>query len=169
MIKRTRLGVMVPLIILTLLSPVKADQQYREGKPPVLTTTISSPLGHIIVDGPTGIKGDIPSFSRGTQMSWKNVTIRATGYTTAADECGNSDGITSSGVKAYYGSCAAPSCIPFGTIFFVEGIGYLVVEDRGGAINMNGSVIHLDILCSTKKEARALGNRLLPGRMLLEP
>jgi len=41
---------------------------------------------------------------------------------------------TASGVAPYDGVIAAPQGIPFGTIMYIEGVGYSIVEDRGGAI-----------------------------------
>ena len=44
-------------------------------------------------------------------------------------------GITASGVRARHGTIAADTSIfPFGTIMYIPGYGYGVVEDRGGAI-----------------------------------
>lgn len=44
-------------------------------------------------------------------------------------------GITASGKPAKKGSIAADTSIfPFGTVMYIPGYGYGVVEDRGGAI-----------------------------------
>lgn len=56
-----------------------------------------------------------------------------TGYTPGCEHCcGNTEGITASGVEAIPGYSAATSPdIPFGTTLYIEGYGYYVVEDRG--------------------------------------
>ena len=56
-----------------------------------------------------------------------------TGYTPGCEHCcGNTEGITASGVEAIPGySVATSPDIPFGTTLYIEGYGYYVVEDRG--------------------------------------
>ena len=60
-------------------------------------------------------------------------TYSITGYTPkCAHCCGNTKGITASGVEAVIGyTVAADKSIPFGTTLYIEGYGYYVVEDRG--------------------------------------
>jgi 3D (Asp-Asp-Asp) domain-containing protein len=97
------------------------------------------------------------------EAMWKNLpsgkfTINASAYTAAADECGKSDGITSSGLKVKENrTLACPPSYPFGAKVKIEGVGTLVCEDRGGAIKGN----HFDIYVETKKEAFAFGRRNL--------
>lgn len=56
-----------------------------------------------------------------------------TGYTPGcAHCCGNSNGITASGVPAVCGRTIAAKGIEFGKTLYIEGYGYYVVEDRGG-------------------------------------
>lgn len=58
---------------------------------------------------------------------------RITGYTPGcAHCCGNTAGITASGVKAVVGRTIAAKNLPFGTTLYIKGYGYYVVEDRGG-------------------------------------
>ena len=78
-----------------------------------------------------------------------------TAYTASADECGNSLGITASGEKVQRGFVASSPAIPFGTILYIEGIGRVVVKDRGGAITKN----HFDIYVETKEEAFNFGRQ----------
>ena len=64
-------------------------------------------------------------------------TYRITGYCPCALCCGKSDGITADGTYAPAAKeriVAAPREIPFGTRMWIEGIGEVVVHDRGGAI-----------------------------------
>lgn len=99
---------------------------------------------------------------------WKNLPtdpfiINASAYTAAADECGKSDGITSSGLKvAEKRTLACPANFPFGTKIAIEGMGEFRCEDRGGAIKGN----HIDIYMQTKAEAFAFGRRNLTAQVI---
>lgn len=69
-------------------------------------------------------------------------TYRVTGYDTCVQCCGKSDGITASGTYATAGRTVATGYeFDFGTVLYLEGIGYRVVEDRGVG---NGSI---DVVC----------------------
>ncbi len=81
---------------------------------------------------------------------------RVTAYCPAACCCGNfADGLTASGVPAVGLIVAAPPDIPFGTPLTVQGYGYAVVADRGGAITGR----KLDVLFKTHQEALNWGVR----------
>ena len=75
-----------------------------------------------------------------------------TGYRmfNAEENGGRSDGVTASGVVGTPGHTVAMKGIPFGTMIYVDGLGYYVVEDRGVG---EGCV---DIACNTKKETYEL-------------
>lgn len=93
----------------------------------------------------------------------KKFTINASAYTAAADECGKSDGITSSGLKVTENrTLACPPNFPFGTKIAIEGMGEYRCEDRGGAIKGN----HIDIYMETKKEAFAFGRQHLEAEII---
>ncbi|NCU41400.1 MAG: hypothetical protein EOM19_01585 [Candidatus Moranbacteria bacterium] len=84
--------------------------------------------------------------------------INASAYTSAADECGKSDGITASGIKVQANrTLACPPTYPFGMKLYIEGMGTYTCEDRGGAIKGN----KFDIYMETKTEAFAFGRRNL--------
>ncbi len=99
---------------------------------------------------------------------WKNLStepfiINASAYTAAADECGKSDGITSSGLKVEENrTLACPAHLPFGTKIAIDGMGEFRCEDRGGAIKGN----HIDIYMQTKAEAFAFGRRNLTAQVI---
>jgi 3D (Asp-Asp-Asp) domain-containing protein len=69
---------------------------------------------------------------------WQELgAYRITGYSACVRCCGKSDGITADGTyapAAKYRIVAAPREIPFGTRMWIEGVGEVVVHDRGGAI-----------------------------------
>lgn len=84
--------------------------------------------------------------------------VNASAYTAASDECGKSDGVTSSGLQvAEYRTLACPPSFPFGTKIYIEGVGERRCEDRGGSIKGN----HVDIYMKTKGEAFAFGRKNL--------
>lgn len=99
---------------------------------------------------------------------WENLpkeefVINASAYTSAADECGKGDGITSSGLKAKTNrTIACPAEFPFGTKISIEGMGVYSCEDRGGAIKGN----KIDIYMETKGEAFAFGRRMLKAQVV---
>lgn len=82
-------------------------------------------------------------------------TYSITGYTPKCSHCcGNTRGITASGVEAAVGyTVAADKSIPFGTTLYIEGYGYYVVEDRG---NFGTNVI--DIAAPTHDSCYNLTN-----------
>ena len=66
-------------------------------------------------------------------------------------------GITASGKRAHPGTLAADTrYYPMGTVIYVPGYGYGVVEDRGGGIQGRQ---RLDLFCRTHAEALAWGRR----------
>ncbi len=84
--------------------------------------------------------------------------VNASAYTAAADECGKSNGITSSGLRVEENrTLACPPSFPFGTKIYIDGVGERRCEDRGGAIKGN----HVDIYMQTKSEAFAFGRKTL--------
>ena len=69
-------------------------------------------------------------------------TYKITGYDPLCEHCcGKSDGITASGAMAVPGYTAAMADVPFGTVLYIDGIGTVVVQDRGPAPGI------IDIAC----------------------
>lgn len=81
-------------------------------------------------------------------------TYSVTGYDICVQCCGKVDGVTASGAVATVGRTCACNAFPFGTVLYIEGIGYRTVEDRGG---MSGGGI--DVLCASHAECRAITGR----------
>lgn len=89
--------------------------------------------------------------------------VNASAYTAAADECGKSNGITSSGLRVEENrTLACPPSFPFGTRIYIDGVGERRCEDRGGAIRGN----HVDIYMQTKSEAFAFGRKTLEAHVI---
>jgi 3D (Asp-Asp-Asp) domain-containing protein len=86
------------------------------------------------------------------------MTYKITAYTASAPDCGKTDGITASGVKAKAGvTVAASRDLPFGTVLYIDGIGYRTVQDRGGAIGPG----HLDLYVDSESSAIKFGVKYL--------
>jgi 3D (Asp-Asp-Asp) domain-containing protein len=70
--------------------------------------------------------------------------------------CGKDDGITASGMKAGKGVVAVdPTVVPLGTKLYVQGYGFCVAADTGGAIKGN----KIDLCYNTYQEALNYGRK----------
>lgn len=80
--------------------------------------------------------------------------VTCTAYTASVEECGKTDGITASGVKAVEGRTVAADHLPFGTRVIIDGHTY-VVEDRFGG----GYTDRIDIYMENKEDAWKFGRQ----------
>lgn len=83
------------------------------------------------------------------------ITMDATAYCPCSICCGKwANGYTATGMKAGYGIAAIdPKTIPYGTKLYVEGYGYCVAGDTGGAIRSD----RIDLCHNSHAEALASG------------
>ncbi len=81
-----------------------------------------------------------------------------TAYTPSAEECGNNKGITSSGQPIVPGVSIAIDNThwPYGTIFYIKGLGYTIAMDTGSAIKGKN---RFDFAVLDKKFAYELGQQ----------
>ena len=81
-----------------------------------------------------------------------------TAYTPSKEECGNDKGITKSGNPVMPGVSVAIDnrYWPFGTVFYIKGLGYTVAMDTGSAIK---GKYRFDFSVLDKKFAKQLGSR----------
>jgi len=81
-----------------------------------------------------------------------------TAYTPCVEECGNNKGITNSGKPIMPGVSVAvdSSYWPFGTVFYIKGLGYAVAMDTGSAIK---GKYRFDFSVFDKNFARTLGSK----------
>lgn len=81
-----------------------------------------------------------------------------TAYTPSAEECGNNKGITSSGHPIVPGVSVAidKKHWPYGTVFYIAGLGYTVAMDTGSAIKGKK---RFDFAVLDKNFANELGQR----------
>jgi 3D (Asp-Asp-Asp) domain-containing protein len=93
--------------------------------------------------------------SRGTYTRAKVVTMESTAYLPSAG-LKNPTYKTRTGTKAEYGAIAVdPKVIPLGTLMYVEGYGFGIAEDTGGAIKGN----KIDVCIENRRQAYAWGRR----------
>lgn len=93
----------------------------------------------------------------GTYYYRKSFIVTATAYEPSEVSCGDSaDGITSIGLKAGPGIIAVdPRVIPMRSKVYVEGYGYAIAGDVGGAIKGN----RIDVCFNTVPEAMNFGRK----------
>jgi 3D (Asp-Asp-Asp) domain-containing protein len=89
------------------------------------------------------------------------ILCSVTAYTASYEECGKTDGITASGVKATEGRTIACDFLEFGTQVVILGQTY-VVEDRIGS----GHPSKIDVYMESKEEALKFGRRQLEVEIL---
>jgi 3D (Asp-Asp-Asp) domain-containing protein len=87
----------------------------------------------------------------------RTLTMNSTAYEPGPISCGKyADGYTCNGTKAGYGVVATDTkVIPLGTRLFIEGYGYAVAADRGGAIDGND----IDLCFKTVAECYQWGRK----------
>ncbi|AYD39133.1 DUF348 domain-containing protein [Clostridium fermenticellae] len=140
---------------------------YRDGKEisrKIISEVVKrQPVQKIIAVGTLGAYTP----SRGGKILYRNaVSMRATGYSAGYESTGKSPGdsdfgITASGtvarrsINGYSSVAVDPRIIPLGTKLYVEGYGYAIAEDTGGAIKGN----RVDLFFDSASEANVWGVR----------
>lgn len=104
------------------------------GKTLVQEQVLQAPVAAVVTARPTyGLA------SRGVYGGRHVFEMEATAYDPGGGSCpGTADGITCNGKRAGYGIAAVdPKVIPLGSKLFIEGYGYAIAADVGGAIKGN--------------------------------
>lgn len=104
------------------------------------------------------------SVSRGKSVKGTTFNVVATAYTAYCKGC---SGITATGINLRENSnlkviAVDPSIIPLGTKVYVEGYGYAIAGDTGGAIKG----YKVDLFMSSKSDAYDWGRRTVPITIL---
>ena len=105
-----------------------------------------------------GVRSAPPLLSRGSSGIHRDVMeMDATAYDPGLQSCWPfADGLTATGHVAGHGVCAVdPDVIPLGTELWIEGYGYALACDTGGAIKGN----RIDLCFDTRSEALHWGRR----------
>jgi len=117
-----------------------------------LKETATAPQSQHVVIGTRGMT----LASRGYFSGRRIVSMLATGYGPGASDNGKWAGRTASGLKPGFGVVAVdPRFIPLGTRLYIDGYGYAVAGDTGGAIKGN----RIDLGFDSHSEATRVGSR----------
>lgn len=94
------------------------------------------------------------SFHKGSYVG----EFLGTAYTPSPDECGNNKGITNSGKPIIPGISVAidKEYWPFGTVFYIKGLGYAIAMDTGNAVK---GKYRFDFAVFDKEFAKAIGSK----------
>ncbi|MCE9557515.1 MAG: G5 domain-containing protein [Armatimonadetes bacterium] len=115
----------------------------------LVSTTRSEPVAEIIAIGSAGYTNS----NRGGYTRSKVVVMEATAYHPYE---GSSTGSTATGISAKFGVVAVdPRVIKLGTMVFVEGYGFAIAADTGGAIKGN----KIDLCMLDKRAIYNFGRR----------
>lgn len=111
---------------------------------------VKAPVPAIFHMGPSGFQPSRSSFTRSRVLN-----MESTAYTPSAGRA-NPTFRTATGRRAQYGVVAVdPKVIPLNTLVFVEGYGFAIAADTGGAIKGN----KIDVCVPTTQEALRWGRR----------
>ena len=140
--------------------PIEAVQADTP-QPQQIAPTWTSHYTQADFDGMAGVQ--TATYRPTTALAYRGADRRLLGsfeisaYDICLECCGKTDGITSTGTHATVGRTIAvdPKIIPYGTKVFIEGIGYRIAEDCGGAIKG----YKVDVLMGSHKAANDFGRQ----------
>jgi len=144
-VKRARfLAWLALFLVFAITGLVIMVQDYREMAREAMTTSrvavdTTRKLGYRAINAEEALAA-IQEHNEGILKPKSSFTALVTAYTPYSESTGKSKDhpafmITRSGWKAGFGTCAADTRYwPFGTVLYVEGYGFCVVADTGGAI-----------------------------------
>lgn len=143
---------------------ITTKEEYLDGKLINSETSeniLTNPINEVIEIGTKEEVLNTISTEKGTFIVDKEYNMKSSAYTSSVECTGKTPGsagygITASGIKAQYGVVAVdPKVIPLGTKLYIEGYGYAIAGDTGGAIKGN----KVDLYFNTYSEAINYGVR----------
>ncbi|MEJ9279687.1 MULTISPECIES: ubiquitin-like domain-containing protein [Ureibacillus] len=122
---------------------------------------IEKPKAKVVAVGTKVVTAKV---SRGTSASGKEFYVTATAYTPYCDGCSGTSaaGINLRGNPNLKVIAVDPNVIPLGSKVWVEGYGYAIAGDTGGAIKGN----KIDVLVQSKQEAIQWGRKKVRIKVL---
>lgn len=145
------------------LKEIKSKELYLEGNLDsskiISELIVKNPINQVIEKG-TKVINTITT-EKGSHSYSKKLSMKSTAYTAGPESTGKRPGdpgygITASGMKAQRGVVAVDTkVIPFGTKLYIQGYGYAIAGDTGGAIKGN----KIDVFVDSYNEAINWGVR----------
>ena len=134
---------------------------FKNGKPvskSLISTERREPVNHLVYMGRTGFETSRHSFTRK-----KVLTMSASAYDPSPQTIPGTTGRTANGMQAGYGVVAVdPRVIKLGTLVYVEGYGFAIAADTGGAIKGN----RIDLCYEHRSTALKFGRRKVKVHIL---
>jgi 3D (Asp-Asp-Asp) domain-containing protein len=143
-----------------IAADVRAKQEAKAKADAIAAASVKKASANRVMIASSGSSRNNPSISRGTSTSTpavaaSTITVQATAYT--------GGGYTASGMQAAEGVIAVdPTVIPLGSRVYVDGYGYAVAADTGGAIQ--GNII--DLYFSSQAACQNWGRRTVTVHIL---
>jgi 3D (Asp-Asp-Asp) domain-containing protein len=105
---------------------------------------------------------DLVYFNKKWYRKEKTIQAKVTAYEPGRISCGRfADGKTSTGKNAWKmnGVATYPAAIPYGSIVYIEGAGFKIVDDTGAAMrnSWRRGIYHIDLRMSYVYQARKWG------------
>lgn len=170
MIKR----LLVLFIVAAAAHPLSASAKKESNADMVVRTMRSLPAGRMLVTrGPSekqpgvirvGVPGYDNKNERLREITGTTMMFEATAYSPARPSTfPHTDGQTAIGLPAGYGVVAVdPQVIPLGTRLYIEGYGYAIAADVGGAIEER----RIDLCFGRRQSALQFGRRMVQVHVL---
>lgn len=126
----------------------------KDGKPVskiLVSTEKKDPVDEVVLMGKSGFEPSRHRFERGRVME-----MNASAYDPSPQTIPGTTGRTATGMHAGYGVVAVdPRVIPLGSLLYVEGYGFAIAADTGGAIKGN----RIDLCYDARSTALHFGRK----------